>query len=96
MNYKIYYSLVASYGTGRSAYWLSQVNDYTITKDGIKHHPPTLTTSVIFSLWSGVMAVGCWPIFMFSDISRYEKSKMGIRDKNPPYPFEHFTWRDEK
>ena len=96
MNYKIYYSLVASYGTGRSAYWLSQVNDYTITKDGIKHHPPTLTTSVIFSLWSGVMAVGCWPIFMFSDISRYEKSKMGIRDKNPPYPFESFTWRDEK
>ena len=96
MNYKIYYSLVASYGTGRSAYWLSQVNDYTITKDGIKHHPPTLTTSVIFSLCSGVMAVGCWPIFMFSDISRYEKSKMGIRDKNPPFPFEHFTWRDEK
>lgn len=96
MNYKIYYSLVASYGTGRSAYWLSQVNDYTITKDGIKHHPPTLTTSVIFSLWSGVMGVGCWPIFMFSDISRYEKSKMGIRDKNPPFPFEHFTWRDEK
>ena len=96
MNYKIYYSLIASYGTGRSAYWLSQVNDYTITKDGIKHHPPTLTTSVIFSLWSGVMAVGCWPIFMFSDISRYEKSKMGIRDKNPPFPFEHFTWRDEK
>ncbi len=96
MNSKIYWSLATAYGTGRSSYWLSQVNDYTITKDGIKHHPPTLTTSVICSLFSGVMAVGFWPIFMLSDISRYEKSKMGIRDKNPPYPFESFTWRDEK
>lgn len=96
MNYKIYWSLATAYGTGRAAYWMSQVNDSTITKDGIKKHPPTLTTYAMFSICSGFMAVGCWPIFMFSDISRYEKSKMRIRDKNPPYPFESFTWRDEK
>lgn len=96
MNYKIYWNLTTAYGTGRAAYWMSQVNDFTITKDGIKKHPPTLTTYAVFSICSGFMAVGLWPIFMVSDISRYEKSKMEIRDKHPPYPFEHFTWRDEK
>ncbi len=96
MNYKIYWNLTTAYGTGRAAYWMPQVNDFTITKDGIKKHPPTLTTYAVFSICSGFMSPLLWPIFMLSDISRYEKSKMGIRDKNPPYPFEHFTWRDEK
>ena len=96
MNPRIYYSLATSYGAARAVYWLHKVNDDTITKDGIKYHPPTFAKSLLFTVCSAGMSPCLWPIFMFSDISRYEKSKMGISDKNPPYPFEHFTWRDEK
>jgi hypothetical protein len=96
MNSKTYWSLATAYGTGRAAYWLHQVNDTTITKDGVRYHPPTFINSLLFTVCSGVAAVGLWPLFMFSDISRYEKSKMGIREKDPPYPFNYFVWRDKK
>ena len=30
------------------------------------------------------------------DMSDYQKSKWGIRDMTPPYPFNGFEWRDKK
>ena len=82
MNSKIYWNLATAYGTGRSAYWLHQVNDTTITKDGVRHRPPTFIKSLFLTVCSGVAAVGLWPLFMFSDISSYQKLKTGVREKN--------------
>lgn len=96
MNSTLYYSLATSYGAARAVYWLHKVNDETMTTDGTKKHPPTLSKSLLFTALSAGMSPCLWPIFIFNDISRYEKSKMEIRDKSPPYPFENFTWRDEK
>ena len=54
---------------------------------------PMFTT---ISIFQGLMSATFWPLFMGIDMSDYQKSKWGIRDMTPPYPFNGFEWRDKK
>lgn len=97
MTFKAYFFTTTIYGISRSIYWTSKVNDRTITKDNVcVYHPPTFAKAGLMTLVTAFSCYTAWPIFLFSDINRYEKSRLGLRDKEPPFPFDVFTWRDEK
>jgi hypothetical protein len=85
-----------TYGVGRSLYYYDKVNDFTHTDEGIKKHPMTIPMFTTMSIIQGGMSATFWPLFMGVDISDYQKSKWGVRDSKPPYPFNSFEWRDKK
>jgi hypothetical protein len=95
IKYYIRFGLI--YGAGRSSYWLTNLNDKTYTTDS-KHvyHKPTIQTMFFHSLINTSISQVFWPLFMLSDLSVYEKSRLGIRDLTPPYPFESLHWKDKK
>ena len=92
IKYYIRFGLI--YGTGRSYYWLTNLNDKTYTTDS-KHvyHKPTIQTIFYYTLINSGISQFFWPVFILSDISVYEKNKLGIRDPLPPYPFETLHWK---
>jgi len=82
------------YGAGRSAHWLGNLNDKTYTTDSkYVYHTPTVQTMCYYTLINSTFSQVFWPLFMLSDYSVYEKSKLGIRDLTPPYPFETLYWK---
>ena len=85
-----------TYGVGRSLYYYDKVNDFTHTDEGIKKHPMTIPMFTTMSIIQGGMSATFWPLFMGVDISDYQKSKWGVRDSKPHYPFNSFEWRDKK
>ncbi len=85
-----------TYGVGRSIYYYDKVNDFTHTDEGIKKHPMTIPMFTTMSIIQGGISATFWPLFMGVDISDYQKSKWGVRDSKPPYPFNSFEWRDKK
>jgi len=97
---KGYLTFGFSYGVCRSLYYYDKLNDVTITNDpgmeGIKRHPITYPQFAFMSILQGGMSATFWPLFMGTDISNYQKSKWGVRDMTPPYPFNGFEWRDKK
>jgi hypothetical protein len=96
MQAKIYFSVTALYGVGRTSYWLSKINDRTYTNSGYKSHPPTLMTSLMMYTVSACTSPVLWWIYLFSDIDSYEKAKFNIQEICPPYPFNSFEWKDKK
>ncbi len=91
-----YVAIGALYGSGRAWYWLTRLNESTYTdkpKDMWINHPPTLDTW----LSNGTIQIGtsmvAWPLYCITDISLYQKSKMGIRDMCPPFPFTFLKWK---
>ncbi len=97
---KGYLTFGFSYGVCRSLYYYDKLNDTTITNDpgleGVKRHPITYPHFAFISMLQGSMSATCWPLFMGTDISNYQKSKWGVRNSRPPYPFYCFEWRDKK
>ena len=85
-----------TYGVGRSIYYYDKIYDTTYTSEGLKKHPMTIPMFTTMSMLQGGMSATFWPLFMGVDASNYQKSKWGIREKEPPYPFNSFKWRDEK
>ncbi len=92
---KTYWTVGVIYGGLRSNYWLQNVNEKTYTKDGYKYHPLTTTSIIKYTLIQGVWCSSLFPLCMLSDLSYYEKSKMGIREFSPPYPFHNLKWKDD-
>jgi hypothetical protein len=93
---KAYVTFGFTYGVGRTIYYYDKLNDFTYTEEGLKRHPMTIPMFTTMSLLQGGMSATFWPLFMGVDISDYQKYKWGIRDSNPPYPFNSFEWRDKK
>jgi hypothetical protein len=94
---KYYIRFGLLYGTGRNIYWLGNLNDKTYTNDSKNvYHRPTLQTMCYYTLINSAMSQMFWPFFMLSDYSVYEKSKIGIRDLTPPYPFETLHWKEDR
>jgi len=93
---KGYLTFGFSYGICRSLYYYDKVNDVTYTGEELKRHPVTIPTFTLLSILQGGMSATFWPLFIGVDISDYQKSKWGVRDKDPPYPFYCFEWRDKK
>jgi len=85
-----------TYGVCRSIYYYDKVYDTTYTNEGVKRHPMTIPMFTAMTISQGLMAGTFWPIFIGVDASNYQKSKWGIREKIPPFPFDSFKWRDEK
>ncbi len=85
-----------TYGVGRSLYYYDKLNDFTHTDEGLKKHPMTIPMFTTMSILQGGISATFWPLFMGVDISDYQKSKWGVRDSKPPYPFNCFEWRDKK
>jgi hypothetical protein len=85
-----------TYGVGRSLYYYDKVNDFTHTDEGLKKHPMTIPMFTTMSIIQGGISATFWPLFMGVDISDYQKSKWGVRDSKPPYPFNTFEWKDKK
>ncbi len=89
-----------SYGICRSLYYYDKLNDTTITNDPglecVKKHRITYPYFALMSMFQGAMSATLWPLFMGTDISNYQKSKWGVRNSRPPYPFDSFEWRDKK
>ena len=95
IKYYIRFGLV--YGACRNSYWLGNLNDKTYTADSkYVYHTPTIQTMFYHSLINLGMSQVAWPLFTLSDLSVYEKSKLGIRDLTPPFPFESLHWKDKK
>ena len=63
-------------------------------KYDVKYHPLT-TPMKLFMYTTQLVSTPFWPLFGLVDLSRYEKSKLGIREDTPPYPFQHFEWIKE-
>jgi hypothetical protein len=85
-----------TYGVCRSIYYYDKMYDTTYTSEGVKIHPLTIPMFTAMTISQGLMAGTFWPIFMGVDVSNYQKTKWGIREKIPPFPFDSFKWRDEK
>ena len=85
-----------TYGVCRSIYYYDKMYDTTYTSEGVKRHPMTIPMFTAMTISQGLMAGTFWPIFMGVDVSNYQKTKWGIREKIPPFPFDSFKWRDEK
>ena len=85
-----------TYGVGRSIYYYDKLNDFTYTDEGLKKHPMTIPMFTTMSIIQGGISATFWPLFMGVDISDYQKSKWGVRDSKPPYPFNYFEWKDKK
>ncbi len=94
---KYYIRFGLCYGACRNIYWLNNLNDRTYTADSkYVYHTPTIQTMAGYSLINLGVSQIIWPLFMLSDLSVYEKSKLGIRDLTPPFPFETLHWKDKK
>ena len=93
IKYYIRFGLI--YGTGRSAHWLGNLNDktYDFYKKDYINHTPTIQTMCYYTLINASISQVFWPLFMLSDYSVYDKSRLGIRDLTPPYPFENLHWK---
>ena len=91
--FNIYWYTGCFYTGARSYYWLNKVNDKTYTEDGYKYHPLTTSSTIKYTAIQGGFSI-FWPLFMLSDLSDYEKRKMGIKDANPPFPFETLKWKE--
>ena len=89
IKYYIRFGLI--YGAVRSSYWLTNLNDRTYV-----YHTPTIQTTIDYSLMNLVSSYIIWPVYMLSDLSVYEKNKLGIRNLTPPFPFETLYWKDKK
>ena len=85
-----------AYGIGRSFYYIPKVQDYTITKDGVKHHPIT---------FGGIIAVGTiqvasspigWPLYMIKDIGVAQLKKQNIVSLQHPFPYDAFEWKKQE
>ena len=85
-----------TYGVCRSIYYYDKMYDTTYTSEGVKRHPMTIPMFTAMTISQGLMAGTFWPIFMGVDVSNYQITKWGIREKIPPFPFDSFKWRDEK
>ena len=96
LNYYLRAGLV--YGVGRSAYWLSNLDDktYDYYKKEYISHKPTTQTMCYYTLINTTISQGFWPFFMLSDSSVYEKNKIGLRDLSPPFPFDSLHWRGDR
>lgn len=92
--FNYYFVFGAVYGGFRSNYFLKRVNDMTVTEEGIKYHPPTTSTFILYTLMQGCISQAFWPYIVLQDIGLYEKHKMGIREKTPPFPFDSLKWRE--
>jgi hypothetical protein len=92
---KYYIRFGLLYGAGRSIYWLGNLNDktYDYYKKDYVTHTPTTKTMCGYAVINTAISQMFWPLFMLSDYSVYEKSKMGVRDLTPPYPFETLHWK---
>ena len=91
--FKFYIGFGTLYGFGRSYYWLNRLNDCTLTDEGVKYHTPTIQTKILYTVTQiGISHIGC-PIFLLDDLSIYEKSKLNIKSKNPPYPFDNLSYQ---
>jgi hypothetical protein len=101
---KPYAAIGIIYGLGRSTYWLSNLNDstYTYVHDKDKNrekleciiHPTTTTSKIYYTGLTCLMSQFIWPVFAFSDLSYYQKNKLGIREITPPVPFESLKWKN--
>ncbi len=90
-----YYGIGILYGTSRSFYFLDKVNDSTYTDKGKIYHPLTYSKFISNSFNQIMMSTVFWPAFICMDIEIYEKSRWGIKDNHPPFPFHNFSWKDE-
>jgi len=97
--FKHYIQTGLLYGGARSIYWLSNLDDTTYTRNTITskleevQHKPTISSIIYHSLFSITSSQVFWPIFALNDLSYYEKSKLGINELTPPFPFDDLKWR---
>ncbi len=92
---KYYIRIGLVYGGIRSVYWLGNLNDktYDYYKKDYVTHTPTTKTMLGYAFMNGAISQMFWPLCMLSDFSVYEKSKMGVRDITPPFPFDSLHWK---
>lgn len=91
-----YFFIGGVYGGWRSYYWLKQVNDATIDIDNkVRYHPPTFSTVAGVTAMQTVTAMVFWPVYGMIDYGLYQKKQMGIIERNPPAPFQTFTWKKD-
>ncbi len=97
LNYRLCYVLFGTaYGTGRSFFYLNQVNDLSLTTtNDVKYHAPTFPTKLLFTVCHASFSSIAWPINMLTDVGIYEKSTLGIKEKYPPFPFNCFEWKQK-
>jgi hypothetical protein len=83
------------YGFGRSAYWLSKLEDqtYTGSTPGFQTHPLTVASRVGYAAWSAAFSQLGWPLMALVDLNYYEKSKHGVKPYVPPFPFDSLRWK---
>jgi len=94
--YKCYSYIGGIYGAGSSYYYLNKVNDVTYDiNNEFREHPLTLGMITLFTVCHTGQCLAAWPFFAIRDYSVHQKNKMGIIEKNPPYPFDHFKWKKE-
>ncbi len=95
LNYYIKFGIV--YGACRSYFWLTNLNDSTITSDNKQvYHQVTIPSCILYTSIQMGMSQAVWPLFMLNDLGIYEKYRLGIREKTPPFPFHTLYWKDEK
>lgn len=91
-----YISIGALYGGCRSYYWLTRLNEVTYTDNPNRmkvEHPPILSTWLHQSIVQVGTSMVFWPLYVISDISTYQKSKLNIRDMIPPFPYNSLKWK---
>lgn len=88
--FQYYIGFGTIYGLGRSYYYLKRVQDQSNT---VKHELTTVT-KVGFTYMNTNFCQFLWPLLATIDLHRYQKLKMGIKEKRPPFPFDFFEWKD--
>jgi hypothetical protein len=92
-----YFKFGVVYGACRSYFWLTRLNDSTINIDNkVVYHQVTIPTFAFYSSIQMGMTQAVWPLFILNDLGTYEKHRLGIKERNPPFPFNNLYWKDEK
>jgi len=70
------------------------LDDQTYTKDGFGNHRPTISSWLFHGTVQVATSMWFYPVLMLFDLDRYQKSRMGIYELSPPYPFGHLKYRE--